>query len=74
MPRGRSWVPLAARAHAAAGNPERAKAALQQVAADAGSDGALRLRDGATRELRRLGTRATRPRPGAPRAEPPAAS
>jgi DNA-binding CsgD family transcriptional regulator len=40
-------------------DPERAKAALQQVAADAGSDGALRLRDGAARELRRLGTRVT---------------
>jgi hypothetical protein len=73
MPRGRSWVPLAARAHAAAGNPGRAKAALQQVAADAGRDGALRLRGGATRELRRLGTRVTAEARRASR-EPPAAT
>ena len=48
---------LAARAHAAEGATERAKALLQQVAADAGRGGALRLRDAAARELRRLGTR-----------------
>jgi DNA-binding CsgD family transcriptional regulator/energy-coupling factor transporter ATP-binding protein EcfA2 len=48
---------LAARAHAADGATERAKALLQQVAADAGRGGALRLRDAAARELRRLGTR-----------------
>jgi DNA-binding CsgD family transcriptional regulator len=47
----------AARSHAAAGDAERAKALLQQVAADAGRGGALRLRDEAARELRRLGTR-----------------
>ncbi len=46
-----------ARAHAAAGDTERAKALLQRVAADAGRGGALRLRDDAARELRRLGTR-----------------
>ena len=39
------------------GDTERAKALLQQVAADAGRGGALRLRDEAARELRRLGTR-----------------
>jgi DNA-binding NarL/FixJ family response regulator len=48
---------LAGRAHAAAGARERAKALLQQVAADAARGGALRLRDEAARELRRLGTR-----------------
>ena len=47
----------AARAHAASGDTERAKELLQQVAADAGRGGALRLRDEAARELRRLGTR-----------------
>ena len=47
----------AARAHAASGDAERAKELLQQVAADAGRGGALRLRDEAARELRRLGTR-----------------
>ena len=39
------------------GDTERAKALLQQVAADAARGGALRLRDEAARELRRLGTR-----------------
>ena len=38
------------------GGPE-AKLALQRVMADAGRGGALRLRDAARRELRRLGTR-----------------
>ena len=47
---------LAGRALAAAGDTEPAKAALQRVAADAGRGGALRLRDAAARELRRLGT------------------
>jgi DNA-binding CsgD family transcriptional regulator len=47
----------AAREHAASGDTERAKALLEQVAADAGRGGALRLRDEAARELRRLGTR-----------------
>ncbi len=41
----------------ACGDAERAKALLQQVAADATRGGALRLRDEAARELRRLGTR-----------------
>ena len=48
---------LAGRAHAAAGDSERAKRVLQRVAADAARGGALRLRDAAARELRRLGTR-----------------
>jgi DNA-binding NarL/FixJ family response regulator len=48
---------LAGRALAAAGESLQAKAALQQVAAEAGRGGALRLRDTAARELRRLGTR-----------------
>ena len=48
---------LAGRALAAAGEVEEAKAALQRVAADAGRGGALRLRNAAQRELRRLGTR-----------------
>jgi DNA-binding NarL/FixJ family response regulator len=48
---------LAGRAHAAAGATEQAKALLQRVAADAARGGALRLRDEAARELRRLGTR-----------------
>jgi DNA-binding NarL/FixJ family response regulator len=48
---------LAGRAWAAAGDTERAKTALQQVAADAGRGAALRLRDAAARELRALGTR-----------------
>jgi DNA-binding CsgD family transcriptional regulator len=48
---------LSGRALAAAGRAGEAKAALQQVAADAGRGGALRLRDAAARELRRLGTR-----------------
>ena len=48
---------LAGRAHAAAGASEQAKALLQRVAADAARGGALRLRDEAARELRRLGTR-----------------
>jgi DNA-binding CsgD family transcriptional regulator len=48
---------LAGRALAAAGEVETAKAALQRVAADAGRGGALRLRNAAQRELRRLGTR-----------------
>jgi DNA-binding NarL/FixJ family response regulator len=48
---------LAGRAHAAAGAVEQAKAALQQVAADAARGGAVRLRDAAARELRALGTR-----------------
>jgi DNA-binding CsgD family transcriptional regulator len=48
---------LAGRALAAAGDADRAKAMLQRVAADAGRGGALRLRDAAARELRRLGTR-----------------
>ena len=50
---------LAGRAHAAAGDSERAKRVLQRVAADAERGGALRLRDAAARELRRLGTRAS---------------
>jgi DNA-binding NarL/FixJ family response regulator len=48
---------LAGRALAAAGEVDEAKAALQRVAADAGRGGALRLRNAAQRELRRLGTR-----------------
>jgi DNA-binding NarL/FixJ family response regulator len=48
---------LAGRAHAAAGDVETAKAALQRVAADAGRGAALRFRDAAARELRRLGSR-----------------
>ena len=48
---------LAGRALAAAGDADRAKTMLQRVAADAGRGGALRLRDAAARELRRLGTR-----------------
>ena len=48
---------LAGRALAAAGETERAKDVLQRVAADAGRGGALRLRNAAQRELRRLGTR-----------------
>jgi DNA-binding NarL/FixJ family response regulator len=48
---------LAGRALAAAGEANRAKETLQRVAADAGRGGALRLRDAAARELRRLGTR-----------------
>ncbi|MDA0141950.1 helix-turn-helix transcriptional regulator, partial [Solirubrobacter deserti] len=48
---------LTGRAFAAAGESESAKAALQQVAADASRGGALLLRDAAARELRRLGTR-----------------
>jgi DNA-binding CsgD family transcriptional regulator len=48
---------LAGRAHAAAGDDEQAKRALQQVAADAARGGALRLRDAAARELRRIGSR-----------------
>jgi DNA-binding CsgD family transcriptional regulator len=48
---------LAGRALAAAGDAEPAKQALQRVAADAGRGGALRPRDAAARELRRLGTR-----------------
>jgi DNA-binding NarL/FixJ family response regulator len=47
----------AAREHAASGDSERAKELLQEVAADAGRGGAVRLRDEAARELRRLGTR-----------------
>ena len=50
---------LAARAHAAAGDADQAKRALQHVAADAARGQALRLRDAAARELRRLGTRAS---------------
>ena len=48
---------LAGRAHAAAGEVEEAKDALQRVAADAARGGALRLRDAAARDLRRLGSR-----------------
>jgi DNA-binding CsgD family transcriptional regulator len=48
---------LAGRAHAAAGDAEAAKDALQRVAADAARGGALRLRDDAARDLRRLGSR-----------------
>ena len=48
---------LAGRALAAAGDREQAKATLQQLAADAGRGGALRLHGTAARELRRLGTR-----------------
>ncbi len=48
---------LAGRAHAAAGDAEAAKDALQRVAADAARAGALRLRDDAARDLRRLGSR-----------------
>ena len=48
---------LSGRALAAAGDAERAKGVLQQIAAEAGRGGALRLRDTAARELRRLGTR-----------------
>ena len=48
---------LAGRAHAAAGAGSEARLALQRVMADAGRGGALRLRDAARRELRRLGTR-----------------
>ena len=47
----------AAREHAAGGETARAKELLQEVAADAGRGGAVRLRDEAARELRRLGTR-----------------
>ena len=63
---------LAGRAHAAAGDHERAKAALQHVAADAGRGAAQRLHDEAARQLRRLGTRvSTRHQRRAPRAPPP---
>jgi DNA-binding NarL/FixJ family response regulator len=59
---------LEGRALAAAGEGEAAKASLQHVVAVAGRGGALRLRDSAARELRRLGTRpsaaALRARPG----------
>jgi DNA-binding NarL/FixJ family response regulator len=48
---------LAGRAHAAAGDAEAAKDALQRVATDAARGGALRLRDDAARDLRRLGSR-----------------
>jgi DNA-binding CsgD family transcriptional regulator len=48
---------LAGRAHAAAGDADAAKEALQRVAADAARGGALRLRDDAARDLRRLGSR-----------------
>ena len=48
---------LAGRALAAAGNTQRAKAELQRAAADASRGGALRISDGAARELRRLGSR-----------------
>ena len=47
----------AAREHAAGDDTARAKDLLQQVAAEAGRGGAVRLRDEAARELRRLGTR-----------------
>jgi DNA-binding CsgD family transcriptional regulator len=61
---------LAGRAHAAAGDGDRAKAALQQVAADAGCAAAQRLHDEAARQLRLLGTRVStrhqRRAPGAP--------
>jgi DNA-binding NarL/FixJ family response regulator len=48
---------LAGRALGAAGEREEALAALQRAAADAARGGALRLRDEAARELRRLGAR-----------------
>lgn len=48
---------LAARAHAADGDTEQAKSLLQQIAADAGRGGALRLQRVATQELGRLGSR-----------------
>jgi DNA-binding NarL/FixJ family response regulator len=48
---------LAGRALAAAGDAGAAKATLQRVAADAGRGGALRYRDAAARDLRRLGSR-----------------
>jgi DNA-binding NarL/FixJ family response regulator len=48
---------LMGRALAAAGETEGAKRILQQVAVDGGRGGALRLRNAAQRELRRLGTR-----------------
>ena len=48
---------LAGRALTAADDTARAKLLLQRAAADAGRGGALRLRDAAARELRRLGTR-----------------
>jgi DNA-binding CsgD family transcriptional regulator len=48
---------LAGRSYAAAGEIEPAKDALQRVAADAARGGALRLRDAAARDLRRLGSR-----------------
>jgi DNA-binding NarL/FixJ family response regulator len=48
---------LAGRAYSAAGDAEPAKDALQRVAADAARGGALRLRDDAARDLRRLGSR-----------------
>jgi ATP/maltotriose-dependent transcriptional regulator MalT len=48
---------LAGRAFALAGDDARAKRELQRVAADAGRGHAGRLRDAASRELRRLGTR-----------------
>ena len=51
------WGPIRCTSYAAAGATEQAKAALQQVAADAGRRGALRLRDAAAHELRALGTR-----------------
>jgi DNA-binding NarL/FixJ family response regulator len=47
---------LAGRAHAAAGDTDRAKALLQRVAVEAGRGSALRLRDDAARQLRGLGT------------------
>jgi DNA-binding CsgD family transcriptional regulator len=48
---------VAGRSLAAAHHPERAKAELHRAVADAGRSGALRLRDAAARELRRLGAR-----------------
>ncbi len=52
---------LAGRALNAAGRRDEAVDAFQRVAADAAAGSAFALRDAATRELRRLGVRVTRP-------------
>jgi DNA-binding CsgD family transcriptional regulator len=58
---------LAGSAHAAAGDREQAIALLERSAAELGAHGALRYRDAAERELRRLGQRIhRRSQPSAP--------
>jgi len=61
---------LAGRALAVAGDPAAAGALLRRVAADAGGAGALRLRDAAARELRRIGSRVPAGARGAARRAP----